>query len=802
MKKIIILSVFLLYTFNAQAQLLTIKDKETNQPLEHVSIFSNDFNIYCSTDESGQADISNFKGVDSIRFELIGYQSYEFSYEQLKEKQFLLFMKKKAIVMNEVVISASRWQQETKDIPYKVVSIQSLKMRLQNPQTTADLLNYSGEVFIQKSQLGGGSPMIRGFATNRVLISVDGVRMNTAIFRSGNLQNVISLDPFSLEKNEIVFGPGSTIYGSDAIGGVMSFYTLNPRFSSGKHIHVTGSAVMRSSSANFEKTAHFDVNIGLRRWAFLTSLTFTDYDHLYMGNKGPEDYLRRNYVKRINGQDTVVKNSEPLKQIPTGYNQLNVMQKIRFKPDKNWDFVYGFHLSKTSDIPRYDRLIEPKNDQLKNAQWYYGPQKWYMNNLDINYMKENDFFTDCHFILAQQYFEESRHDRKINDPVLRHRVETVDVVSANLDFNKIFNKNHRIFYGAEMVLNKVGSNAETEHIESGEVSPTSTRYPDGSTWNSYAAYLNYRCKTTDKLTVLSGIRYNQITMESVFDTSFYPLPFTSATLNTGALSGSLGMIYRPYTDLEFKLNLSTGFRAPNVDDMGKIFDSEPGSVIVPNPNLNSEYAYNIDMSMVKISRDLIKYDVTVYYTILNNALVRRNYTVGGQDSIMYDGTLSQVQAIQNAAKAYVWGIEAGIELKLPWDLSFVFRFNYQQGEEENEDGSSVPLRHAAPWFGTTHVKYNHKSFHLDLYGVYNGTFTYNDLAPSEQNKPYLYAEDENGNPYSPGWYTLNMKISYKLSHMLTLSAGIENITDQRYRPYSSGITGPERNFIGKLRVDF
>ncbi|MFO7891555.1 MAG: TonB-dependent receptor [bacterium] len=802
MNKIIYLSILLLYAFCAQAQIVTIKDKQTHQPLEHVSIYSNDLKLYKSTDAHGCVDISVFKGIDSVRIELIGYQSYVLSYRQMKEKQFLLFMEKKAIVMNQVVVSASRWQQETKDIPYKVVDIGPLKMRIQNSQTTADLLAHSNQVFIQKSQLGGGSPMIRGFATNRVLISVDGVRMNTAIFRSGNLQNVISLDPFSLEKTEVVFGPGSTIYGSDAIGGVMSFYSLSPRFSAGKDLYVTGSGVLRSSSANFEKTAHVDINIGLKKWAFLTSLTFTDYDHLYMGEKGPDDYLRENYVKPMNGQDTVVNNPDPRKQIPTGYNQLNLMQKIRFKPNQFWDFTYGLHVSQTSNIPRYDRLIEFKNDHLKNAQWYYGPQKWYMNNVDVNYMKENRFFTDCHFILAYQYFEESRHDRKLNNSELRHRVETVDVVTVNLDFNKTIAENHKLFYGTEMVFNKVGSEAEIEHIETGEVNPTSTRYPDGSTWNSYAAYLNYQFNATDKITLHSGIRYNQITMKSEFDTSFYPFPFTSAEMNTGALSGSVGMIYRPETDLEFKLNLSTGFRAPNVDDMGKVFDSEPGSVIVPNPDLSSEYAYNIDLGIVKINRDLIKYDFTVYYTILDNAMVRRNYILSDQDSIMYDGILSRVQAIQNTANACVWGIETGIELKLPWELSVVSRLNYQQGQEENEDGSRVPVRHIAPWFGSTHLLYSHNRFNLDLSCVYSGTFSYNDLASSEKNKPYLYALNEDGNPYAPGWYTLNIKIRCRLSEVLTLSAGVENITDQRYRPYSSGIAGPGRNFMGKLRVDF
>jgi hemoglobin/transferrin/lactoferrin receptor protein len=94
-----------------------------------------------------------------------------------------------------------------------------------NPQTSADLLANSGHVFVQKSQLGGGSPMIRGFSTNRVLITVDGIRLNNAIFRGGNVHNVISINPFNIEKTEIILGSGSVIYGSDAIGGVMNFYT-------------------------------------------------------------------------------------------------------------------------------------------------------------------------------------------------------------------------------------------------------------------------------------------------------------------------------------------------------------------------------------------------------------------------------------------------------------------------------------------------------------------------------------------------------------------------------------------------
>lgn len=112
----------------------------------------------------------------------------------------------KQFILDDVVISATRWRQTTDNVPSKIISISPEEINLQNPQTAADLLNISGKVFIQKSQQGGGSPMIRGFATNRLLYTVDGVRMNTAIFRGGNLQNVINLDPLATERAEVFSG--------------------------------------------------------------------------------------------------------------------------------------------------------------------------------------------------------------------------------------------------------------------------------------------------------------------------------------------------------------------------------------------------------------------------------------------------------------------------------------------------------------------------------------------------------------------------------------------------------------------
>src|SRR5210317_41068 len=174
-------------------------------------------------------------------------------------------------------MSVSKWEQQQKDVPQKIIGINAQNIAFNQPQTAADLLQQSGNVYVQKSQLGGGSPMIRGFAANRLLLSVDGVRMNNAIFRGGNLQNVIALDPFSIENTEVTLGSGSVIYGSDAIGGVMSFYTQSPKLSYSDSLQFRSNAVVRYSSANNENTGHFDFNLGFKKWAFITNATYSNF---------------------------------------------------------------------------------------------------------------------------------------------------------------------------------------------------------------------------------------------------------------------------------------------------------------------------------------------------------------------------------------------------------------------------------------------------------------------------------------------------------------------------------------------
>ena len=705
--------------------------------------------------------------------------------------------------LDEVVIAVSKWERKMNEVPNTIARVNMKEARLQNPQTAADLLAMTGQVFVQKSQLGGGSPMIRGFATNRLIIVVDGVRMNNAIYRSGNLQNVISLDPLATQNAEVIFGPGSIIYGSDAIGGVMDFHSFDARLSATDKTVVSANSLVRYATANNEQTGHVDFNVGSKKLAFLGSVTYSDFGDLKMGrNGGQESYLRTKYVQREGSRDSVYTNPNPYLQKNTGYHQWNVLSKLRFAPTANWDLQYAFHYSTTGNVPRYDRLIEFTGNLPTYAEWYYGPQVWKMHQIKAEHTAKTSLYNGARLILAIQDYKESRNDRRLNNLKLRKQTETVDIFTANLDLNKQLTEKSELFYGLEIVTNDVGSFAERTNINTNAVEGAATRYPNNSTWNSAGAYASYKNNVSDKVTLSGGVRYNYVTLKAPFDTTFFKFPFQSAELKDGAFTGSFGFVYRPSVKWQINSNLSTGFRVPNIDDVGKVFDSEPGNIVVPNPELASEYAYNIDLGISRSNNNSkFKFDVTVFYTHLDNAIVRRPFRFNGLDTVLYEGVRSRVQSLQNVARAKVWGLQAGYEWKFAKHLSWQLRANYIDGKETDDvQSKDVQLRHAPPFYGNSYIKFDDNKLAVELYSVFNGEIAADNLSPSEQSKTFIYAQDASGRLYSPAWHTLNIKSSYRFSSNFVVTAGCENVTNRRYRAYSSGIVAPGINFIASLRV--
>jgi len=793
-----LLFLFFNFILRLNAQNIQLINANTGLPIEGVLLLSEKFST--QTDYQGKAGIDNFSATERILFKHSSYVDFHSTKEKIIKQGKIVWLKEDPIRLDEIVISANRWEQSKAEIPNKIVSIGATEILRYNPQTTADLVSASGGVFVQKSQMGGGSPMIRGFSANRILLVVDGIRMNNAIYRSGNLQNIISLDANSIENTEIIFGPGSVIYGSDALGGVMSFSTLKPKLSTESGTDFSGKVMSRFSGANFEKTVHGTFNLGGKKWAALVSSTFSVFDNLKMGTHGRDEYLRPEFILQggFDGKDKIVASENSKIQTYTQYNQFNFLGKLRLRPNEKLEINVSGNHSQTSEIPRYDRLIVYKNNKLRYGEWYYGPQILTLFSGQLQYESNSVLFDKLSLLSGFQNYTESRYDRKLDNPIRNGRQEDLSIFSVNLDLGKTIDKQNELFYGIESYFNKINSTGSTKNLLTNESEIIPSRYPDDSDYGSVAGYFSYKFNLKKKIILQAGTRFTHTWLSGEFNPEYYNFPFTGFDMKNSALIGNLGMVWHPTPEWQINTNFSTGFRSPNIDDVAKVFDSEPGNVVVPNPDLKPEYARNIELGIIRSFNEKASFEITGFYTRLKDAMVRRDFTLNGQDSILYDGMMSNVEALINANAASIYGASFVFE--------YVFTGNLRTRNDltitRGEDSDGYPVRHAPPLFGSSHLIYENQKLFLDLYADYNGKLDYEELAPSEQAKPYMYATDENGNPFSPAWWTLNLKFNYKLSPAVALGGGVENMLNKRYRTYSSGIVSPGLNFIFSVIARF
>ncbi len=784
-------------------QKVTVMNERTGTPVPQVLLYDSLAEITVLTDYRGQASLAQFTNELTVYF-----RHPSFDLVALKKPLIpdTVYLSEKVIHTEQVVISANKWEQSLTEIPQNIVAVEQEDIRFRNPPTAADLLAQSGEVFVQKSQLGGGSPSLRGFAANAVLLVFDGVRMNNAIFRSGNLQNVISIDPLALEGVEVLMGSGSVIYGSDALGGVMDFHTIDPEFAQESQVLFQPDFFIRYGSAAREKTVHGSFHLGGKRLAGFTSLSFNDFGDLRAGeslDKNYPDYGKYPFKVSQNagGEDIVISSDEHLQE-PTGYEAFSILQKIRYRISPDSELQYSFYHNQTSDIPRFDRLIQTnESDEPVYADWYYGPQKWTMHSLRLTVEKGNTFFDRLRILPAYQHYEESRFDRRFGSSSLRAQQEAVDMFSVNVDADKALGNRTHLYYGLETVYNEVESDAYRENIDDGSISGTSPRYPDdGSRYATNAAYASITHSLTPEMILSGGLRYTHVGLKaSTSDADAGALGTRNISLSNGALSGNAGIHWQFTPQHSLNALLSTGFRAPNVDDVGKVFELDGNDLIIPNSDLEPEKTYNAEVSW-RFDKNGLLLEITAFYTWLNNAIVRGPVQLDGNDSVFYNDQYFRLYSQVNASEADIYGMSFRGSYAFSDHLALRGVFNLTTGTERD---TGEPLRHTTPAFGSLTATWLLSHFKLEGWVEFNGNRFRKDIPSSEiDSKPYLYAMHRNdpGRDGSPGWYTLNLRGNWQITPSLLLQASLENILDRHYRPYSSGLSAPGRNIILSLRV--
>ena len=281
--------IILLLSFWTTAQEIVIIDGSSQEPLEGVALYNESKSIATLTDSKGVANLSLFETGEVIFVQYFGFKSSRFTFNPSEfSDPFEFTLQPEDQALDEVILSVARNATTRKQIAEKVTIIGPQEILTQRPATGADLVSLSPGVRVQKSQGGGGSPVLRGFEANRLLLVVDGVRLNNAIYRSGHLQNAITIHPNIIERVEVVFGSSSVGYGSDALGGVIHYYTRNPLINNAQKIKPQFSSDF--SSANTASVNSFSAEVSFKKWASLTSLSYSGFGDIRIGKNRRHGY--------------------------------------------------------------------------------------------------------------------------------------------------------------------------------------------------------------------------------------------------------------------------------------------------------------------------------------------------------------------------------------------------------------------------------------------------------------------------------------------------------------------------------
>ncbi len=701
--------------------------------------------------------------------------------------------------LTEIQVQAARKTLNRLQLPHQQVRIDAQQIQQMQAVNTAELLEASGSVTIQKSQQGGGSPVIRGFEASRILLLVDGIRMNNLIYRSGHLQNIITTDHASISSLDILYGPSSVAYGSDALGGAISIQTKTPQFSTSDKTLFTGQASGGYNQSNHGANAHLEAHISKEKWATLISVSSQQLGDLRSGkNRNPflpkndEYIINKESVGQVQGKDSVLYNPNPYRQLRSGYGQIDLLGKVRYAQSTRATHMLNVQYSTSSQINRYDRLTDRLDDgQLKFAEWYYGPQKRLLTSYHYDLIEWGSW-DRISMITAYQNVQESRHNRQLYDDLLGNRLEQVHIATFSLDAEKQLDSN-RLRVGLDGNMSWLNSSAYTKSKTTGELGELDTRYPNGdNSMHSVEVYGVHEWKINEYFTLHDGIRLGGSFLRSdQNDDTFYPFAFGQIKQDNLTYSASAGLRYNPSDYSKLSLLVASGFRVPNIDDVGKIFDTKPGQVIVPNASLKPEQTLSTELAYSQYLGSNVRIEASAYYTQLWDAITIVPSQWNGQDSIIYDGQLSAATHNANAKRGYIFGGHFNVFARMG-NFSADGSVNYTYGRVAEEQGWR-PMDHIAPLFGRISLKYHHNQHSLELFSLFNGAKRLSDYdLAGEDNIRYATVLGDQGQGL-PAWFTLNVRAHYEITPSWKAQFSCLNILDTLYRTFSSGINASGRS---------
>jgi outer membrane receptor protein involved in Fe transport len=651
--------------------------------------------------------------------------------------------------IDEVLVTATRRAVNAAEISSALSLVSDDSVRMQKLVT--DALDTNVGVFLQQTTPGQGAAIIRGLKGSSILHLVDGVRLNNAIFRSAPTQYFALVPTSAVERIEVLRGTPASLYGSDAVGGVVQLVTRVPRFD-GADMQVRGEVFAAFDSAELGKTLRGTLDAGTT--SLVTSLS--------------AEFLETGDRKTGSG-DRVG---------PSGYESRAARWLLAGSPDDQRSWLFDVHYLEQPETPRIDELVAGFGQALpSSSEFLFAPNRRTFVHGQYG-QRDGLLGLDWKFDLAWQRIDDDRVTRDFGATERQREANRSDLFGLVISGSRVTDNGSWII-GGEAYLDEVSSQRSEESLIDGQVVMLTPRFPDGSEIERYAIFANGEYGVAPRHILSGGLRLSH---------EHVSLPQTSvsaaASVGVTDASGDIGWIFDVTETWQLVANAGFGFRAPNVFDMGTLGNRPGNRFNIPSTSLDSERVTQADIG-VRHRTARMQFEFMVYalhYDDRITSALTGDVTPGGRDV---------VQSV-NAADSTIRGFEAGADFELTNSLYANVVLNYTWGEQRTNGLPAEPADRIPPLSGRLDITYD-PGTDIQVSGWLRFAGAQDRLSARDVRDVRI---DPTG---TSRWATMGVRASWDYQNRWQVALGVENVFDKQYRVHGSGLDAPGQNVLLSVR---
>jgi hemoglobin/transferrin/lactoferrin receptor protein len=651
-------------------------------------------------------------------------------------------------IVEEIQITATRRPVELVDVSAALTIVTAEEII--SGKLITDSLSAVPGVFLQQTTPGQGAAIVRGLKGSEVLHLVDGMRLNNAIFRNAPTQYMALVAPGTLERIEVVRGASASLYGNDAVGGVVQAISRVPDFDSAGSCR---EATIAFDTGDLARILRASLESGDEKLAMLAS-----GEYLSTGDR------------RTGSGDRIG---------PTGYDSKGARVAVSLTPADDRSWLFDLQYASQPMTPRIDELV-PGYGQTdpSSSEFFFAPNERVFGH--IRHARDEGLWgADWNFDLGWQRIVDDRISRNYLADIRRYESNSSDLFGLTVNATRDIIGGSWIV-GAEYYHDDVRSRRQEENLVSGQINDVTARFPDGSNVDQAAIYGNMLRDVGARHSLSGGVRFSAVSVD-------LPQSGTIAASNVeqSDISADVGWIVEVANGTQLTANLGYGFRAPNVFDLGTLGERPGNRFNIPSPDLESEHITQFDVGIRHRAEswDLDLVVFALHYTDRIASVLTGVVTLDGRN----------VTQSRNVASADIRGVEASAHWLISPSVSADVVVNYVRGEQADVDGNKVFADRIPPLNGRMSVRFDWSDdIRIEPYLLFAAK--QDRLSPRD-------IEDVRINPDgTSGWITANVSADWLINEFVAVTVTLENLADHQYRVHGSGLDSVGRSLFLSLRT--